>query len=220
MKARSRKLAHLAAALVSGLALLIPGLSLCAQESSGNKPKGMMSGPAPTAAASAVDGVISSIDASTMVVSGASGEAISVQIQPDTLILGRESARLESIKPGEALGVAAIREKDGSLSATAINVFPKELWQRVRKGQFPMASGQVMTNAQVERIVQRVEGRTLYLKYEMLDAAIMVPSSAQIRRSVTRQLSDLKVGTKVSIRLAAGEGSRRAAMISMDIPAG
>jgi len=117
--------------------------------------------------------------------------------------------------PGDAMGVAATREQDGSLTATVINVFSPELWKKVRKGQWPMASGQVMTNAQVDHIAKKVEGRTLFLHYEMLDAAIQVPPSAEIRRSVTRELADLRVGARVSVRLAA-QGSDRAAMISLD----
>jgi len=41
----------------------------------------------------------------------------------DTLIIGRTNATLASILPGEALGVAADRGSDGSLTATAINIF-------------------------------------------------------------------------------------------------
>ena len=78
-----------------------------------------------------------------------------------------------------------------------------------------------MTNAEVDRLVDKVEGRTLYLKYEMLSAAISVPVSAVIRRSVVEKLSDLKTGMKVSVRLAPStKGSLSAAMISFDAPAG
>jgi hypothetical protein len=206
------------AKLVLAFALFsVPVLLLSAQ--AGAKPKAMMSGPAPLSAAAPIEGMITSIEGSTLVLSEKSGEVARILILPDTLILGREDATLESIKPGEALGVAAIRGKDDSLTATVINVFSDELWQRVRKGQWPMASGQIMTNAQVQRVVQKVEGRTIYLKYEMVDAAIIVPPNAEIHRSVTRQLADLKVGAKVSVRLAAGDdGSKRAALISMDLP--
>jgi hypothetical protein len=139
----------------------------------------------------------------------------------DTLILARQIATLASIRPGDALGVAAARADDGSLTATAINIFPPELWQRVRKGQFPMVSGQIMTNAEVDRVTDRVEGRTIYLKYDMLTATIAVPASAEIHRSVAMKLADLRTGMKVTIRMSPStDGSLHAAFINLDRPAG
>jgi hypothetical protein len=165
-----------------------------------------------------VTGRIAAINGSTIFVGSEDGSATTVAIQADTLILGRKLASLASIRPGEALGVAATKAEDGSLTATAINVFPPELWQRVRKGQFPMASGQVMTNAQVERLGAGVQGSTLYLKYDMLTAAIAVPNSAEIHRSITLKLADLKLGDEVAVRGTRGAGGLLAATsLSLDL---
>jgi hypothetical protein len=72
----------------------------------------------------------------------------------------------------------------------------------------------------VDRVVDKVEGRTLYLKYDMLSAAISVPEGAEIRRMQPLKLSDLKPGMKVSVRLAASKDSGlRAAMVSLDASA-
>ena len=199
--------------------LVLPLLSLAAQAGGDAKPQGAMSGPAAMAAPSGqnmLEGTIVSIEGPILVIAGSGGESSRVDIQSDTVVLKREAASLDSIKPGEALGVAAIKGDDGSLTATAINVFSPEVWKVVRKGQWPMASGQIMTNAEVEKVGDRVEGRTLYLKYEMLDAAIAVPMSADIKRLVTLDRSELQVGMKVSLRLApTDDGSLRAAMITL-----
>jgi hypothetical protein len=166
-----------------------------------------------------VAGRIERIVGAAVFVAAADGSVTSVEVGSGTLVLGRRAASLDSIKAGEALGVAATRAEDGSLTATAINVFPPELWQRARKGQFPMADGQVMTNAQMERLGTGLRGRTLYLKYEMLTAAIAVPEGADIRRSSALRLSDLKEGEKVTIRGSTGPGgSLAASTISVDLP--
>lgn len=164
-----------------------------------------------------LQGMIVSVEGSTLVLSEAGGLSARVVVGPDTLVLRRDPAALASIKSGDALGVAATREADGSLKATAINIFAPEVWQKARKGQFPMASGQVMTNAQVYRSVESVGGRTIYLKYDMLDAAIDVPDGADIKRMVLIGQSDLKLGAKVTVRLADGDQAR-AASISLDAP--
>jgi hypothetical protein len=172
------------------------------------------------AAPSPIDGVVASIEGSTLMLTGANGETSPVLIQPDALILGRKPSTLATIKPGEAMGVTATRGSDGSLTATVINVFTPELWNRVRKGQWDMATpGQVMTNAEVDRMVDKVEGHTLYMKYEMLDAAITVPDDAEIWRMVPLMLSDIKPGAKVSVRTSPStDGNLHAAMISYNLP--
>jgi hypothetical protein len=166
-----------------------------------------------------VIGSIGAVNGLTIFVTTADGAAKVVQVGPDTLILGREVATLASIQPGEAMGVAAIRGKDGGLTATAINVFSPELWSRVRKGQWPMANGQVMTNAQVDRLGAGVKGRQIFLTYDLLTAAIDVPEGADIHRSITLGLADLRPGMKVSIRGTAGaDGYLAAANVSVDLP--
>ncbi|MEI6875286.1 MAG: hypothetical protein WCL50_09180, partial [Spirochaetota bacterium] len=165
---------------------------------------GQASGAAGADTQVSIAGTIGAQSGATVFVTTAEGQAKVIQIKPDTFITGRRLATLASIRPGEAMGVAATRGGDGTLTATAINVFPPELWQRVRKGQFPMANGQVMTNAQVESLGAGVRGQQILLKFEMLTAAIDVPEGADIRRTVTLGLADLRAGMKVTIRGTVG----------------
>lgn len=79
-------------------------------------------------------------------------------VQPGTLILSREAVSLGAIKSGDALAVTAKRGTDGSLTATSINIIPSELWNRARKGQWVMDSGDTMTNAVVAQTVERAMG--------------------------------------------------------------
>jgi hypothetical protein len=216
--------ARLAKALLLDILLAVPLLTLSAQ-SGGTQPQGTMSGPAPAAATAGqapIAGIIASIEGSTLVLARPDGSSSRILLQSDTVILKREPATIDSIKPGEALGVAATPGADGSLTATVINIFTPELWRLpgTRKGQFPWPHGQLMTNAEVDRVVDKVEGRTIYLKYEMLSAAISVPAGADIRRMIPLRLSDLKAGLKVSVRLASSsDGSLRAAVVSAELPA-
>ncbi len=215
MKLSSVRPARLAKAMIMYVFLITPVALLSAQKA--------MTGPAPAAAPagpSPISGLIVSIDGGAIVLSGTASGTARILLKADTQFFARQAATLASIKPGEALGVAADREADGSLAATAIKVFPPEIWQRARKGQFPMASGQVMTNAEVDRVVDKVEGRVVYLKYEMLSVAVSVPSNAEIRRTLPLKVADLTPGMRVSVRLAATtDGSLVAAMVSMDLPA-
>ena len=194
------------------LVLIILGIGAGAQT--------MMSGANQNAQAvqTTVAGTISAINGNTIFVTTGDNQVKTVTIDQKSLILGRSKATLASIQPGEALGVAAIRATDGSLSATAINIFTPELWQQVRKGQFPMANGQVMTNAPVEKVGAEMKNRVLYLKYQMLSAAITVPDAAEIHRMVGQKLGALKTGLKISARgTDKADGSLTAASINFDL---
>jgi hypothetical protein len=206
----------LSKAAVFALLYAISIAALSAQSMMKSSPQGAMTSQNQVS----ISGTIGAINGSTVFVTAADGTATTVAIKADTLILGRKLATLASIQIGEALGVAATKADDGTLTATAINVFPPELWQRARKGQFPMASGQVMTNAQVDRLGAGVQGRMLFLKYEMLTAAIAVPESAEIHRSVALRLGDLMTGQSVAVRGVAGpDGMLAASSVSLDLPA-
>jgi hypothetical protein len=167
-----------------------------------------------------LSGKVATITGDTIFVKTADGSIKTLSIAKDATIFARRPATLDSIKPGEAMGVAADRASDGTLTATVINVFPPELGTRVRMGQFPMPNGQVMTNATVDSIGGGVQGRQLLLKYAMLTATILVPDKAQIHRSTPISLGALRVGQEISARGTIGpDGVFKAANLTVDLPA-
>jgi hypothetical protein len=205
------------------LLFLIASASVFAQYASGSgqaAPQGQMTGPQTMAPSQiSIAGSIAAINGDTIFLKGDDGKASTVVIQRDTLIFARKAAALGDILAGDSIGVAATQGQDGSLTATAINIFPPELVKRIRIGQFPMANGQVMTNGQVDRFDGKVEGRVVYMRYEMLTAAIAVPDNAEIHKSVKASLADLKVGLKVMVREIAGaDGRDTASFITFDLP--
>ena len=129
--------------------LLVAALTVAAQSQGGQR--------------TSLDGKIVTVGGNTMEIDLADGSRKKVSIPADTLILARQAVTLRDIGPGDALGVAARRGSDGSLLATRINIFSPELWQRVRKGQFPMQSGQIMTNAVVTQTGTSVDGTVLHM---------------------------------------------------------
>lgn len=166
-----------------------------------------------------VTGAITSVDPGSITLITAGGHPETVELTKDTQVFQRQPASLADITAGEALGVAARKEADGSLTATSINIFSPELWNEVKKGQFPMQSGQVMTNAVVDNLtVDMVMGRTLFMKYGDVTAAISVPPQTDIHRILTVRGSDLKPGLTVSVRQNDEKGTLSAATVSFDKP--
>jgi hypothetical protein len=175
-------------------------------------------GAAPAAQPVSLDGTITMVGSTSFSVSSTSGGGKLVTIAGDTLILDRQTATMEDLKPGMPMGVAARRGPDGSLTATSINVFSPELWSKVRKGQWPMESGEVMTNAVVTNAAaQTVDGRTLTMSYEDVSATILVPPGVDIHRILTVRPADLKSGMHVTVRgLPDANGGVTASIVSFD----
>jgi len=162
---------------------------------------------------------IAAVNGSNVTIASPDGSQKVAKVQPDTLILSRETGTLGAIKPGDALAVTAKRGADGSLTAISINIIAPELWSRARKGQWAMESGDIMTNAVVAQTVERVEGRTLYMKLDQGTGAITVPTATEIHRLTTIRLGDLKPGMRVTVRgIADPDGTIRASSITFDRP--
>ena len=164
-----------------------------------------------------VEGEIYALSGMTLTLTLADSSLKTVNLLPETLVLAREEALLEAIQPNDALGVAARREPDGSLTASSINIFSPQLWSRVRKGQFPMQSGDLMTNALVIENALAVQGRLLHLRYEALVTEINVPEGVRITRILTERIADLKEGLRVLIRgTTSADGSLSAGSVSFE----
>jgi len=209
---------------ISGVPVRVAGMVIMLVAVAGLSSAQAMTGGANQSAMTAqnqvnVAGSLSAVTGNTLFVTTPDNLVKTINIGPKSLILGRNTVTLDSIRPGEALGVAATQAADGVLTATVINIFTPELWQQVRKGQFPMPNGQIMTNAPVDKVGGEVKGKVLYLKYEMLTAAIKVPADAEIHRMVAKNLAALKVGGKLAVRgIAKPDGSVDAGSVSFDLP--
>ena len=168
----------------------------------------------------AFDGTIAAIKGPTITLTRADNMTKTVAVQDKTLILGRQVVTLDQIKPGDAMGVASRRDSDGAMVAISINIFAPEMWDGVRKGQFPMSTGDTMTNAVVSRYAASVKGRVLTMKYAEGTSIIKVPEDTQIHRLRAAKPAVLTVGLHITVRgTAAPDGSVKATSISFDQPA-
>lgn len=164
-----------------------------------------------------LDGTLTMVNGQTVAVTTATMGMKIALLASDTLILERQKVAVGDIKEGEALGVAAVKNPDGSLTATVINIFAPELYPRVKKGQFPMDSGQIMTNAVVTKFEADMNGKTLTMQAEGGSYTILVPEAAEVHRMVAVKPAELKVGMHVIIRGEdKGDGKLAATFISAD----
>ena len=165
------------------------------------------------------EGTINGVGGNGITVAVTGSGVTPVKVSPTTFVIGRRRASLESIKPDDFLAVTAKREENGTLTAVSISILPPEYRGRAREGQFPMDSGNVMTNATVMEYAARVENRMLYLKYKDGAAAIAVPTTTEVHRFAVIRLSDLRPGAHATVRgVANADGSITASSITVEEP--
>jgi hypothetical protein len=147
-----------------------------------------------------VRGTIERLDGAVYVVKARDGTELKIAAGEKPQIAGIVKASLSDIKKGSFVGVTAMPQADGSLSALEVHIFP-EAMRGTGEGHYPwdLQPKSTMTNANVDDVVSAVEGNTLTLKYKDGEKKILVPATAPIVTYVPGDTGDLKPGAKVFI---------------------
>ncbi len=150
--------------------------------------------------ATRIRGTIERIEGSIYVVKARDGAEIKVALPDNPQIASVIKASLSDINQGSFVGVTGMPQADGSQSALEVHIFP-EAMRGTGEGHYPwdLAPQSTMTNANIERVVTTVDGRTLTLKYKDEEKKIFVPTNTPIVAYVAGDKSDLKPGAKVFI---------------------
>ena len=147
-----------------------------------------------------VRGTIETIDGSTYLIKARDGADLKVALADKAQIAAVVKASLTDIKQGLFVGVTAMPQADGSLSALDVHIFP-EAMRGTGEGHYSwdLRPKSTMTNANVDQVVTAVDGQTLTLKYKDGEKKIFVPADTPIVAYVPGDNNDLKPGAKVFI---------------------
>jgi hypothetical protein len=146
-----------------------------------------------------VRGEITGIAGDVMQVQVNSGENLTINLTPGTVVRGVTLANIEDIKPGSYIGSAAVPQSDGTLKALEVHVFPPQM-AGTGDGHrpFDLVKGSSMTNGSVGDLVVS-NGRTLTVNYKGGQQKILVPDDVPIVNLTPGDRSLLKVGVKVAL---------------------
>ena len=147
-----------------------------------------------------VRGTIESIDGPTYLIKAREGAELKVVLADKAQIAAVVTASLTDIKQGLFVGVTAMPQADGSLSAVEVHIFP-EAMRGTGEGHYSwdLRPKSTMTNANVDQVVTAVDGQTLTLKYKDGEKRIFVPADTPIVAYVRGDNNDLKPGARVFI---------------------
>src|SRR5215472_14693267 len=167
-----------------------------------------------------VRGTIERVDGAIYVVKARDGAELKLTLAEKPQIAGIVKASMSDIKQNSFVGITAMPQADGSLSAVEVHIFPESM-RGTGEGHYPwdLQPQSTMTNANVEQVVSAVDGRTLTLKYKDREKKIVVPISAPIVAYVPGDKNDIKPGAKVfivAVKQADGTYQGRAWRIGRD----
>lgn len=179
---------------------------------------GLISAPAQTLAAERIRGTIAGVDGNELQVTTRSGANLKLNIVNNTSINVLSPLKTGDIKQGSFVGVTAIRmEHASTLQALEVHIFP-ESRRGAGEGHYDwdLEPGSSMTNANVEAIVDTVNGRELTLSYKGGSQKIIVPGGVPVVTFVPADRSLLKTGAQVFIiAQSAPDGSLTAQHINI-----
>lgn len=147
-----------------------------------------------------IRGTIERVDGAIYVIKARDGAELKITLADNAQIAGIIKASLSDIKQNSFVGVTAMPQHDGSLSAVEVHIFPESM-RGTGEGHYPwdLQPQSTMTNANVEEVVSAVDGRTLTLKYKDGEKKITVPANAPIVAYVPGEKNDIKPGAKVFV---------------------
>lgn len=128
------------------------------------------------------------------------GAALSVKLAPNYRVTELRKAELSEIKDGSYIGVTALPQKDGTLKAVAIHIFPPTA-KGTAEGHRPWAlmPEATMTNATVDGIVTLGTGSTIKVKYKDGEKTVSVTPETAIVAMGPGTPDLLKPGAKILI---------------------
>ena len=147
-----------------------------------------------------IRGAIESIDGSIYVIRARDGAELKVALADKAQIATVGKASLADVKQGLFVGVTAMPQTDGSLSALEVHIFPDAM-RGTGEGHYSwdLRPKSTMTNANIDQVVTAVDGQTLTLKYKDGEKKIFVAADTPIVAYMRGDDTDLKPGAKVFI---------------------
>ncbi|HXD39820.1 MAG TPA: hypothetical protein VN649_04620 [Ramlibacter sp.] len=145
-----------------------------------------------------VRGEIVAVDATTLTVQQRSGGIVKIALKPDQAVGALKKIAIADIKPGSYIGTATKTNPQGQLIALELVVLPESA-RGSGEGHYEwdLAPGSMMTNGNVDNVVEAVNGRTLKISYKGGTKEVTVPEGVPLVTPIPATRADLVVGKKV-----------------------
>jgi hypothetical protein len=141
-----------------------------------------------------VRGTITSIDGDVVSVKSRDGKDMKLHLTPDAQVATAKKLSLEQIKPGTYVGVTSLQQ-GGRLVAKEVHLIPPAAPSGHMN--WDLMPGSMMTNANLDAVVQAAGGNQITLKYKDGEQRVTVPSGTPIIGFDNADRSALKAGETI-----------------------
>lgn len=148
-----------------------------------------------------IRGAVTAFDGHELQVRTRGGSELKMGVDDDTKVSILSAIRLSDVRQGSFVGVTAVRGgPGGSLLAREVHLFPEEL-RGTGEGHrdWDLEPGSTMTNADVEAVVNAIDGEMLTLVYKGGSQKVFVPKDVPVVTFSPADRSLLKAGAHVFI---------------------
>lgn len=149
-----------------------------------------------------IRGTITAFDGTMLSVKSRDGRDLVIELGEKASVATAQTITLADLKPGDYVGSATMKGADGALVALEVHTIPRAV--REGHGPWDLEPGSMMTNANIESMVQSAGGLELTLVYKEGSQKILVPPGTPIVTTVSADRSFLKPGEYVWLNAEVG----------------
>lgn len=153
-----------------------------------------------------IRGTITAFDGTVLSVKSRDGRDLSIELLEKASVATAKAITLVDLKQGAYVGATTLKRADGTLVALEVHTLPPS----VAPGHRPwdLEPDSMMTNANIESVVQSVGGQELRLVYKDGSQTILVPPGTPIVTTVSADRSFLKPGEYVFLNASVGDDGK------------
>lgn len=144
-----------------------------------------------------VRGTIAAVDGDTMRVRARDGQDLQLKLADNLTVAAAKALTLADLKPGDYVGVTAVRGADGAPTAREVHTIARTVPEGY--GPWDLEPGSTMTNATVDALVTARSNQSVTLKYKGESQTIRVPDGTPVVTTVPADRSALVPGEYVFI---------------------
>ncbi len=142
-----------------------------------------------------VRGTITALDGNVLSVKSRDGKDLKIELTEKASVAAAKAITLADLKQGDYVGSATMKRADGALVAVEVHTIPRSVAEGHRS--WDLQPGSMMTNANIESMVQSAGGQELVLVYKDGSQKILVPPGTPIVTTTPADRSALKPGEYV-----------------------
>ncbi len=141
----------------------------------------MLAGSAFAQTPTRIRGAVAGLDGNMLTVKTREGPEVKIKLADNYAVAAVVPISIADIKKGSFIGSAAMKDKDGTMKAVEVLVFP-EAMRGANEGHYPwdLMPESTMTNANVDAIMEGASGREMIVAYKGGTQKIVVPPGVPV----------------------------------------